>query len=71
MKIALSSLAVAVVVAIPVACAAAPAKPSYEARVKTCTAATKGMYTGEGRYVAYGACLSNTQNEVWSSQAKR
>jgi hypothetical protein len=71
MKIALSSLAAAVVVAVPVACAAAPAKPTYDARVKTCQAATKGMYNGETRNVAYGNCLSNTVKEGWAAEAKR
>jgi hypothetical protein len=72
MKIAMLTILAATVVTLPVTYAAAAAKPpSYDARIKTCTAATKGLYTGEGRYVAYGACLSKAMPDAWAPQAKR
>lgn len=77
MKIArcamLTILPATLVVSLPATDAAAAAvKPvAYAARVKTCTAATKGLYTGEGRYVAFGACLSNAMPEAWTPEKKR
>ncbi len=53
--------------------AAAPAAkaPNYDARVKMCNDATKSIYNGDGKYVAFGRCLSNTNPEAWTPEQKR
>jgi len=71
-RYAMLSAVAAMAVTLPVSYAAsAPKKPSYEARVKTCNAATKGLYTGEGRQVVFGQCLSNTMAQAWTAQPQR
>lgn len=59
-------LATAVALTGVTAASAAPAKPNYDARAKKCQAATKGMYSADGRLSAYGFCLSNVGQEVWN-----
>jgi hypothetical protein len=72
MKIAMILAATAVVTLPATYAAAATVKPiPYEARVKLCNDATKNIYNGEGKYVALGACLSNTRPEAWTPEKKR
>ena len=72
MKYAMLTILAATITLPATYAAAAPAKPvSYDARVKMCNDATKGIYTGEGRYVAFGNCLSNSYPQGWTPEKKR
>ncbi|MCC6779889.1 MAG: hypothetical protein IT537_25200 [Hyphomicrobiales bacterium] len=63
-RLAFASLVVATVFGVSGALAA-PKAPNYGARTKQCQAATKGMYSGDGRVFAYGACLPNIAQDSW------